>query len=99
DGKPALAPDTLKWIARLAVIGALALVVLWALYRFHYAARPSGLALSPTLSTTLLGLSAHTSRRLVTIAAHYKLLPESYLYGLSDVLAVNASPRVAFLFG
>jgi 4-amino-4-deoxy-L-arabinose transferase-like glycosyltransferase len=94
-----LARATLHWIARLAIIGALALVVLWGFYRFQYAARPDGLRLSPTLSMTLLGLSGHTSRPLLAIAARFKLLPESYLYGLSGVLAVNASPRIAFLLG
>ncbi len=99
DGTQALARETLNWIARLAVIGAIALIVLWGLYRFHYAARPDGLELSPRLSTTFLGLRGQVSRHLVTLAARLKLLPESYLYGLSAVLAVNASPRVAFLLG
>jgi len=99
DGSEVLAREIRNWIAKLAVIGALSLVVLWGLYRFRYAARPDGLALSPPLPTTLLGLSGHLSRPLVRIAAHFKLLPESYLYGLSDVLANNASPRVAFLLG
>lgn len=97
--RQAMVGEAFKWMARLAVIGAIALAVLWGLYRFHYEARPDGLELSPTLSTTLLGIRGQISRPLVTLAARFHLLPESYLYGLSGVLAVNASSRIAFLFG
>jgi hypothetical protein len=99
DGSQVLERETLNWLSRLAVIGACALAVLWGLYGFHYAARPAGLALSPTLSATFLGVRGHLARTLLVLTARFHLLPESYLYGLSDVLAVNASPRVAFLLG
>jgi 4-amino-4-deoxy-L-arabinose transferase-like glycosyltransferase len=99
EGTRRLKRDSVNWTIRLAVIGAVALVVLWGVYRFHYRARPDGLELSPTLAITLLGVTGHVSRPLVTIAARYKLLPEAYLYGLSDVLSTNAHPRIAFLLG
>ncbi len=98
-GKQTLEQQSLRWLVRLAIIGALIIAVLWGIYGFQYGARPEGLVLSPTLSTTLLGLSGHISRPLVTLFANFQLLPEGYLYGLSDVLAVNAHPRVAFLLG
>jgi hypothetical protein len=88
-----------NWTIRLAVIGAVALAALWGFYGFQYDARPEGLVLAPTLSATLLSLSGHISRPLVTLATHFSLLPEAYLYGLSSVLAVNSHPRVAFLLG
>ena len=91
--------ETLRWTGRLAVIGACALAVLWGLYRFRYAARPAGLELLPSLHTTLYGVRGHLARTLVSHAARWHFLPESYLYGLSGSLAVNAGPRVAFLFG
>lgn len=98
-GSQPLVREIGNWLLRLVVIGALALVVLWGVYGFQYAARPEGLTLTPSLTAMLLAVSGHISRPLVTLFADFQLLPEAYLYGLSGVLEVNAHPRVAFLLG
>ncbi len=74
----------------LVVTGLLAVVVLWASYGFRFAARPDGLALNPTFAEEIGGLSPTEASLLTTVAA-WRLLPESYLYGLAVVRLAGAS--------
>lgn len=70
----------------------IAVVVLWAFYGFRYQARPAGLALSPSLFDYAQGLKGMEPRFYLTLA-RWHILPESYLYGLTDVrLVSNSSP-------
>jgi 4-amino-4-deoxy-L-arabinose transferase-like glycosyltransferase len=68
----------------LVGIAAVALGVLWAVYGFRYAARPAGLALVPSLADYAAGLHGLDGWVIEQIAA-WRLLPESYLMGLTDV--------------
>lgn len=85
--------------ARLAValvlIGMIALLLLWGLYGFRFQARPDGLEMSPPLGAFLAegGLES----RMIRALAHWRLLPEAYLYGLAFQLTRGAHPM--FLFG
>ena len=72
----------------LAAIAALAVALLWACYGFRYQARPNGLAMNPPLAASVEGLKP-PGRRIVSTAARWHLLPESYLIGLADVLSVE----------
>jgi hypothetical protein len=87
------------WSARLLAIFALAVVVLWAFYGFRYAARPDGMPLWQTVPNYTEVLKGHLEPWVIKTAAHYKLLPESYLFGLVDVLWVTQGPRMSFLLG
>ena len=87
------------WIGRLAVIYGLALVVLWSFYAFRYHARPDGLPLWQSIPNYAALLKGHIAPWLITTAARFKLLPESYLFGLIDVLMVTAGPRLSFVLG
>jgi hypothetical protein len=82
-------PSTGKRIAQFAgallVISAIALTILWASYGFRYAARAEGYQLNPPLPEFVQGLSRPREVKLLQTVAHYKLLPESYIYGLADV--------------
>lgn len=69
----------------LAAITVVSVTVLWAFYGFRYAARPAGLQLNPTSAEYIGRLSRPREAKLLATAAHYHLLPESYLYGLADV--------------
>jgi hypothetical protein len=81
----------------LAAIVVLAVGVLWAFYGFRYAARPAGLVMNPTLSqyaAPLTGLNSWVIGHL----ANWRLLPESYLMGITDI-HYAAQQYAIFLLG
>ena len=67
-----------------AAIVVLGVGVLWAFYGFRYAARPAGLVLNPTLSEYAVPLKGINSW-VIGHAATWRLLPESYLMGMTDI--------------
>jgi 4-amino-4-deoxy-L-arabinose transferase-like glycosyltransferase len=67
-----------------AAIVVLAVVVLWAFYGFRYAARPAGLVMNPTLSEYAAPLEGMNSWAIGHLA-NWRLLPESYLMGMTDI--------------
>ena len=67
-----------------AAAAIIAVAVLWAFYGFRYAARPSGLVMNPTLSEYAAPLKGIDSWVIGHVAG-WRLLPESYLMGLTDV--------------
>ena len=81
--------NTVRHAARLAgglvAVGVLAVVILWAFYGFRYEARPDGLKLTPSMQEFANQVSHPREVKLLNAMAKYKLLPESYLYGLADV--------------
>jgi len=83
-----------KWrqAARLALalgaVAAIAVALLWACYGFRYRARPGDLAMNPPLGEFVGGLKPF-GRAIVSAGARWRLLPESYLIGLADVLSVE----------
>ena len=89
-----------KPAARLAVAlvitGIIAVGVLWAFYGFRYGARPAGLQLNPSLADYTQQLKPREAKAVLTLA-HWHLLPESYLYGLTDVRWVADSMQTYIL--
>jgi 4-amino-4-deoxy-L-arabinose transferase-like glycosyltransferase len=83
------APDQRKRLAGqlfggIAAVTVLAVAVLWAFYGFRYAARPAGLVLNPTLNEYAAPLTGVNSW-VIGHFAHWRLLPESYLMGMTDI--------------
>lgn len=97
------AGDESRWhqVVRLAgafvVAGIIAVAIMWAGYGFRYSARPAGQQLNPPLESTLGNLSP-VEGKAITLMAHWKLLPESWLYGLADVRSV-ANVWPSYIFG
>jgi 4-amino-4-deoxy-L-arabinose transferase-like glycosyltransferase len=87
----------LRLAAALAIIGVIAISVLWAFYGFRYAARPAGLRLDPSLADYVLPLKPAEAKGIMLLA-RFHILPESYLYGLADVRAM-ANGMPSFIFG
>jgi hypothetical protein len=79
-----LSQQSLKIVASLAGITLIGLVILWSFYGFRYQARPDGLQLNPPLAEYIKGLEPHETWTISTLA-RWRVLPESYLYGLADV--------------
>ena len=87
--------------ARLAgaivVAGIIAAGIMWVCYGFRYAARPAGQQLNPPLESTLENLRP-AEAKMITLMARWKVLPESWLYGLADVRSV-ANTWPSYMFG
>ena len=75
----------------------LAVGLLWAFYGFRYAARPVGLVMNPTLSEYAAPLTGVNSW-VIGHLANWRLLPESYLMGLTDI-HYAAQQYAIFLLG
>jgi tetratricopeptide (TPR) repeat protein len=75
----------LRLFGAIVVISVIAVTVLWAFYGFRYQARPAGMQLNPPLAEYMHGLSRPHEAKGLAFVAHWKLLPESYIYGLTDV--------------
>jgi hypothetical protein len=81
-----------KQVARFAiayvVIILIAATVLWSLYGFRYQARAAGSVLHPPLEQLVQPLKPNEAK-LVLALARWKVLPESYLFGATDVRRVG----------
>ena len=88
----------LRLAIALVVVSAIAITVLWASYGFRYQARSEGLQLNPPLAEFVHNLSRPRDVRLLETVAHWRLLPESYIYGLADVRIMSDS-YASYLFG
>jgi 4-amino-4-deoxy-L-arabinose transferase-like glycosyltransferase len=81
----------------LVIAGIIAAGVMWTCYGFRYAARPAGWAMNPPLENTFANLRPAEAKA-ITLMARWKILPESWLYGLADVRSV-ANTWPSYMFG
>ena len=89
--------QTLRLTAVFAATALVAITLLWAFYGFRFNARPAPLALTPTLLQYTAPL-APTEARGILFAARFHLLPESWLFGLTDVRTM-ANDMPSFFLG
>jgi Dolichyl-phosphate-mannose-protein mannosyltransferase len=88
--------EALRMALGLALTATVALTVLWAVYGFRFAMKPAGVYL-PSLELEVQPLQAPI-RSFLLFCQHYKLLPESYIFGLADVQNVGISCP-SYIFG
>jgi 4-amino-4-deoxy-L-arabinose transferase-like glycosyltransferase len=82
----------------LGVLAIVSYAMLWAFYGFRYAARPDGLAMSPTLQAYSSAIPNRVEVAAIGFCAQHHLLPEAYLYGWSDILQIPTK-RNSFILG
>jgi hypothetical protein len=87
-----------RMILALGIVGVAAVILLWSFYGFRYSARPAGLAIDPPLAITAAHVSSPVLASTLLTFSKYRLLPESYLYGIADISGVNDF-YTAYLFG
>lgn len=86
-------------LASLVFIAAVSVTILWACYGFQYAARPGNAPMTPTTSAFLKTLHKPMEARVIGFSERHHLLPEAYLYGLTDIAVLTAEGRGTYLFG
>lgn len=89
----------LKATGVFATIVVVAIAVLWAFYGFRYAARPGGQQIIPPTNAYIAGLQHPAERAAIGFAERHHLLPESYLFGFTDVTLLSLEGRPTFLLG
>ncbi|HKR22981.1 MAG TPA: glycosyltransferase family 39 protein, partial [Pyrinomonadaceae bacterium] len=89
--------DALKLAGSFVLIALIGWVLLWSFYRFRYDARPDGLQLNPPLVDYVKGLKPSEAWPISTMA-RFRILPESYLYGLADV-RLTANYYTSYVLG
>ena len=87
-----------RLIVALVVISVIAVAILWGFYGFRYQARPEGLQLNPPLAEFMHGITRPHEAKGLALVAKWKLLPESYIYGLTDVRIMSDFYQ-SYLFG
>jgi hypothetical protein len=89
--------DAARMVGALVVVIGIAVLVLWGFYGFRYAARPAGLALSPSLAGYVAPLAPGQAAGILLMGKLH-LMPESWLYGLADVRAM-ANGMTSYFMG
>jgi 4-amino-4-deoxy-L-arabinose transferase-like glycosyltransferase len=92
-----LRKEILPRLGSLAIIFVIALVTLWSFYGFRYSARPAGMSITPPLAAFSVPMGPSGST-VVLQMAHWRLLPEAYLYGLADIFGLTRQAPT-YLFG
>jgi 4-amino-4-deoxy-L-arabinose transferase-like glycosyltransferase len=88
--------EAARLAAALVLVTVLAVAVLWAFYGFRYRARPAGFEMNPPLARFAEALRPAEARAILSLA-RWRVLPESYLFGLADVRRVeDGSPSYVF---
>ena len=88
-----------QWVGSVAVICLVSVAVLWSFYGFRYHARPGALQMNPPLEVYVQGLSHPWQARATITLSHSHLLPESYVYGFSDLEIISEQGRPTFILG
>lgn len=88
-----------RWAGSIAVICLISVAVLWSFYGFRYKARPGNSTIFPPLAAYVQGLSHPWQARATVALSHSHLLPEAYVFGLSDIEVISEQGRPAFIVG
>lgn len=97
--KPSVSNQAVRWAGSIAVICVVSIVVLWCFYGFRYKARPGNSTITPPLAGYVQGLSHPWQRQATLALSHSHLLPEAYVFGLSDIEVISEQGRPAFILG
>jgi 4-amino-4-deoxy-L-arabinose transferase-like glycosyltransferase len=99
DSKASRVVTALRLGGASVAIALVAVTMLWAFYGFRYAARPNRNQIVPPTAIFLKDLPQPLEARTIAFAEQHHLLPEAYLYGLTDVVTLANKGRPMYLFG
>jgi 4-amino-4-deoxy-L-arabinose transferase-like glycosyltransferase len=87
-----------RFAVGLPLVALIGWATVWAMYGFHFAARPRGLVLHPAFADYVRQLSSPRSIGILTWLDHHYLFPESWLYGLADT-KITADTYTSYFSG
>jgi len=96
-GRESRTKQAARLAGAIAVIVVIAVVVLWSFYGFHFHPK-AGVDASARVTEYAGRLKNPVQTKMIVSAAHWRLLPESYLYGLADV-GLTAEYSHSYLLG
>jgi 4-amino-4-deoxy-L-arabinose transferase-like glycosyltransferase len=99
NGTPSFKRQAIRYGAALVFIFIIATVGLWAFYSFRFAARPDGFLLSPGVEAFAGTLDNKFWGVLIAALWRIRILPESFLWGLTDVMVGVGGGRPMYLLG
>jgi 4-amino-4-deoxy-L-arabinose transferase-like glycosyltransferase len=91
--------QAIRMLAALTLITLISSTVLWGFYGFRYAARPGGQQMIPPTPVFLQTLQHPAEAAVIGFFEQHHLLPEAYLYGLTDIVNASQEGRPAYLLG
>ncbi len=89
----------LRMAGALFVVGLISVGVLWSFYHFHFPAKPHGEAMTPPLTGYAADIQHPWEKSVILGCARRHLLPEAYLYGMTDILVFPQKFMRSYLFG
>jgi len=96
--KGSLRKPLLHTAGEVLLVAIVSFAILWASYGFRYQARPNGMTMTPPLANEIDRLRRPEDLVLMTALVQHHLLPEAYIYGLTDVRNMADSGHT-YVFG
>lgn len=90
---------TLRLLGVMAAITVISITILWSFYGFRYAARPDNAQIVPPTADYLKSLKYPVEAGVIGFMERHRLLPEAYLYGMTDIVMISRQGRPTFLLG
>ncbi len=92
--------QAMRLLSVMAVIMVVAVTILWSFYGFRYAARPGNAQIIPTSSEYLNSIKKFPAEAgIIGFMEHHHLMPEAYLFGITDIVMISRTGRPTFLLG
>ena len=91
--------QSLRLLGITGVIVVTAITILWSFYGFRYAARPGNAPMVPTTSQFLSSLKHPVEASIIGFMEKHHVLPEAYLFGITDIVKLSKTGRPTFLLG
>ena len=91
--------QTLRLLGAMVAIMIVAIAILWSFYGFRYAARPNNAQMIPGTSEYVNNLKYPTEASIIRFFENHHVMPEAYLFGITDIVMLSKTGRPTFLLG
>jgi len=91
--------QALRLLGAMAVIIIVSIAILWSFYGFRYAARPNNAQMIPGTSEYVNSLKYPTEASIIRFFENHHIMPEAYLFGITDIVMLSKTGRPMFLLG